>query len=442
MRPQDKGFGVPAMVLPAHIAMSCDTAEQARDLMLTIPKSMGVIRHFEDVDGRGYVVESTAAKAMYRKAGDFGERDYLLETNHWIMPGMADTKSPTKGPGSSEFRYLTVEKYVKEMHGKLDVKAFIDILSSEDIWDGSNWRYNERWSDKVVSGRQLACHIAVPEERTAYICTGDARGIRPEGAPFGTGQFVKYTLTPDAASFTKKAGVYALEAITSASRKLSDAGYLMEKGSFPAAESLALNGRLNDAKVAYWIGLGRNVEAEQARLAGRPDEALALYGEAATAFSVAQAYALDVKDSVEGRASRATGSGLALSTPADASGTLEMSVGETKVLVDGISRTVSAAPSVVDGAVLIPLRSLAEAFGAALEWNPAEGRASYTDGSRTVRFWVDRACVEINGVPNFLVPVPRLIGGRFVVPLSVLARAVGFKATWNEGSGRITINRW
>ena len=299
VRDQDKAFGVPAFVLPAFAVTKYDTAEEARDFLLEVPKSMGVIRMLTDAEGGKYVIESTADLAFYREPGDFGEDDYLMVTNHWIMPEMDATKWPVPGPGSSQFRYLTIEKLARDNHGSIDLDTLKEILGVEDYWDGSKWHYNMRFSPLIVCGRQLTAQIAIPEDLTAYILTGDSHAIRPDGAPFSTGQYVKYTLTEDVPSFNAMVKGYALDALTLASRELNDAGYLLGRGVLPTATNLALNGWLNDAKLAYWAGLEKTIEAEKAGFAGNKNASLAAYAEASTYFSKAQAYALKAADAVK-----------------------------------------------------------------------------------------------------------------------------------------------
>ncbi len=286
IRPEDKGYGLPAMVIAGYIAMTCNTWEEARDFMLNATVSMGVARHFEDIGGGGCVVESTADKAMARYAGDFGENNYLIDTNHWVMPEMSDTKWPSPGPGSSEYRYMTIEKYLQDQYGNLDVNAFMDILGeSERYWDGSEWQYVDGWAGNTLNALGSpgigthTCQVAVPADKTVYLRMGDATGLWGTLAPYLTGEFVKLVLEDSPASVTATAASSAQNDLWMASQAIV------------GSTNLDLVDKLNEAKEAYWQGLA--YQAEAALQTG--DEALRSYSKAATNLCKSQAYALQVQ---------------------------------------------------------------------------------------------------------------------------------------------------
>lgn len=283
-RPEDHDYGLPTFVIAPHISMSCDTAEEARDLLLPMSKAEGIYRHFVDVNGDAYAVESTSALVEVREPGDFGEQDYLITTNHWIIPEMAVSKFDIPRPGSSEYRYMTAEKLLQEGHGDLDLSSFMDVLGSVDYWDGKHWHYDAEWSGIVIDnyfgpGGTTTSQIAVPADKTVYIRTGDGDGDWGTGAPFLTGEFVKLTLEGSPASVTATAAATAVENLCLAAQALDE------------SPSLALSDKLNQAKVVYWEGLAYEAEAG---LAEDQDTALELYGKATTCFCKAQAYALQV----------------------------------------------------------------------------------------------------------------------------------------------------
>jgi hypothetical protein len=285
VRPEDKGYGLPAMLIPGHIAMTYGTWEEARDFMLNATISMGVVRHFEDIEGAGCVVESTAAKATVRYAGDFGENDYLIDTNHWLIEAMKDTKWPIPRPGSSEYRYMTVEKSVRDQHGSLDVEAFMKILGdSKRYWDGKAWQCPEGWTGNTVNcvspvTGTHATQIAVPAERTVYVRTGDATSLWGTLAPGHTAEFVKLVLEDSPAGVTATAGKTAQQDLWHAAQTLVD------------STNLNLIRMLDRAKIQYWQGLAYQADGANETA----DQALMSYSQAASCFCKAQAHARQVR---------------------------------------------------------------------------------------------------------------------------------------------------
>lgn len=280
-RPQDKGYGLPAMLIPGYIAMTCDTWEEARDFMLNATRSMGVARHFQDSDGGGCVVESTADKAVVRYAGDFGEKSYLIDTNHWLTDDMKETKWPIPRPGNSEYRYMTIEKFLQDHDGRLDASSFMEVLGIGDrFWDGTSWQEPEGWTKNTVNCLSVklgthASHVAVPADRTVYIRTGDATGLWGALAPGATGEFVKLVLEKSPEAMVASAIDEAQQALWRASERVSTSG------------RPGLMRRLNMAKRMYWRAQSLRVKAANQ---GR-DEALASLGRAASCACKAQAHA-------------------------------------------------------------------------------------------------------------------------------------------------------
>jgi len=280
IRPQDKGYGLPAMLIPGYIAMTCSTWEEARDFMLKSTISMGVVRHFQDTGGGGCVVESTADKSAVRYSGDFGEKDYLIDTNHWLTSEMEDTKWPMPRPGNSEYRYMSVEKFLQDNHGNLDVSSFMEILGIGDrFWDGKEWQVPEGWSKNTVNclSEKFGTHasqIAVPADKTVYIRTGDATGMWGTLAPNESGEFVTLALNDNPEAIVAAAIQAAQQDLWRASEKVFESG------------DIALMDKLNRVKKAYWRAQGYFVKASNQG----GDDCLATLGKAASQACKAQAY--------------------------------------------------------------------------------------------------------------------------------------------------------
>jgi hypothetical protein len=253
--------------------------------MLKATISMGVVRHFEDQDGGGCIVESTAALRQVRYAGDFGEGDYLIDIQHWLKPEMAPSKWP-KPNMSSKYRYRTLEKFIRDHYGKLDVEAVMGIMGEHGkYWDGEQWQHVDGWSNPNTIDRLIkpfgthTGHIAVPEEKTVYLRTGGSTALWGTLAPNLSGEFVKLVLEDNPAAVTATAESTARHELWVASKALMD------------STNLPLIEKLNEAKIYYWHGLAYRAQA--ANQTG--DKALKSYSKASSCFCKTQAYARQVK---------------------------------------------------------------------------------------------------------------------------------------------------
>lgn len=302
-RPEDIGFGLTDFILGPYLAMTCATADQAKDLVLSTERTNGINCLIADKDGKAYVIEATAALAKARSAGDFGERDYLVVTNHFINPALKPAQKPWEPKEyypSSWYRYLTAQKYLEDGFGKVDAAAAMGIMASTDYWDGQTWQRDAGWTGNTVNrfsagGPTLASIVAIPAEKTVYLCTGNPGTIAwGGGAPGQTGQYVKLQLADSPRASADAAGKAAFGELLSVARSIT----ALENRSSAPVELLTVRGELDRVREQYWQGVRYLVRAG---LAGDQVAALALAGKAATAFNQAQAGAKYLRDMLSKR---------------------------------------------------------------------------------------------------------------------------------------------
>ncbi|MEM4983298.1 MAG: C45 family autoproteolytic acyltransferase/hydrolase [Candidatus Bathyarchaeia archaeon] len=287
-RREDIGYGITDFIVGPYVAMTCSTADEAKDVILSVPATNGINHLIVDVWGNAYVIEATAALKAVRKPGAFGEKDYIIAINHFINSTMMPSQVPWDPKlyyPSSWFRYLTAEKYIKDSHGKIDVQTVMDIMSSTNYWNGSTWIRNAGWTGNTINrfgstSATLHSKVAVPVDKVLYVCAGNPK--YPEWgrlSPDQTGQYVKVYLKDSPLTTTKALCDEAL-------RELFSAAQAVEKLS-PSNDwsRVLLNDVLDEAKALYWEGMRKMALAE---LEDEKVEALKLYGEASTSFARAQ----------------------------------------------------------------------------------------------------------------------------------------------------------
>jgi uncharacterized secreted protein with C-terminal beta-propeller domain len=113
-------------------------------------------------------------------------------------------------------------------------------------------------------------------------------------------------------------------------------------------------------------------------------------------------------------------------------------VGSTQALVNNIEKQVDkesedVRPFVKDGRTLVPVRFVAESFGAKVSWNEKTSAIDLSIGGRTVNMEVGKAIMEIDGKKVSLDVSPEIAGDRTYIPLRKLAEAIGKEVFYDRG---------
>lgn len=85
-----------------------------------------------------------------------------------------------------------------------------------------------------------------------------------------------------------------------------------------------------------------------------------------------------------------------------------------------------------DGAVLAPIRRVAEAFGAGVVWDSADGKITLTDNNTRVVLQIGNINAEVNGIETPLVAAPRFSDSwTAMAPIEFIADAFDFDISYN-----------
>lgn len=124
---------------------------------------------------------------------------------------------------------------------------------------------------------------------------------------------------------------------------------------------------------------------------------------------------------------------------------IRLQIGNLMAVVNDETVMLDLAPFIENGRTLVPLRFVAETFGAEVGWDPVEERITITLGDKVVVLWVGKKEALINGeryyldVPPKVIEIPEIGGGRTVVPLRFVSEAFGAKVEWDPELQIITI---
>lgn len=93
------------------------------------------------------------------------------------------------------------------------------------------------------------------------------------------------------------------------------------------------------------------------------------------------------------------------------------------------------------GRLLLPLRPLAEALGAALTWDRERGRVELALGEKKVELRINDTRAYVGGELYTLDVPARLHGGRTMVPVRFVSEALGLRVTWDGAVGAALLTK-
>lgn len=130
-------------------------------------------------------------------------------------------------------------------------------------------------------------------------------------------------------------------------------------------------------------------------------------------------------------------------TPANAAmTTVWMKLNSKELKINNKTTMMDTAPVVRNNTTYIPLRYLAEGIGAKVAWNKAAGQVTVMAGKDTMKFWVGKNTVDVNGKTQTLEATSMVNGdGRTLVPLRSITELLGWDVKWNESTGAITLTK-
>jgi len=131
--------------------------------------------------------------------------------------------------------------------------------------------------------------------------------------------------------------------------------------------------------------------------------------------------------------------------PAQPSTTIKFYINSTAYYVNNTAKTMDAAPVIMESRTLLPIRYVAEALGASVDWKPDEQKVTITFGGKTVELWIGQNSAKVDGNYKLIDPdnpsvVPIIIPpGRTMLPLRFIAENLGCKVDWNDTLKEVTV---
>lgn len=110
------------------------------------------------------------------------------------------------------------------------------------------------------------------------------------------------------------------------------------------------------------------------------------------------------------------------------------------VHVDGNYVSTDVKPYISNGRTYLPLRAAAEAMGASVSWDPYSSTATVSNGTTVIRCTVGSTVYTVNGVPQYANAAPQIVSGRTMLPIRPIAEALGGTLSWNPQTADAAID--
>lgn len=107
--------------------------------------------------------------------------------------------------------------------------------------------------------------------------------------------------------------------------------------------------------------------------------------------------------------------------------------------IDGIMQTSPQPPVGINGRVFVPLRSVVEALGAQVNWQPSTQTATVTKENIVIVFKINEIAAVANGFEVKLDQPPQIINGITMVPVRFLVEALGAGVEWDNATSTVNI---
>ena len=117
--------------------------------------------------------------------------------------------------------------------------------------------------------------------------------------------------------------------------------------------------------------------------------------------------------------------------------------GDISVTLNGEVLTFDVPPQLIDNRTMVPLRKIFEAMGAIVDWNNDTRTVTATKGDERVIATIDSKNVYISGETKTLDVPPMVVNDRTLVPVRFVAEAFGANVNWDEGTRTVVIGtKW
>lgn len=120
---------------------------------------------------------------------------------------------------------------------------------------------------------------------------------------------------------------------------------------------------------------------------------------------------------------------------------LALTLDSTTAMRDNTAVALEVPPLSRGGRMMLPIRFVAEAFGAAVGWDAATATATVATADTVITVRIDASEICVNGCAAPLDSAAFLADGRAYLPVRAIADALGATVSWDDGTGTATLTK-
>lgn len=98
-------------------------------------------------------------------------------------------------------------------------------------------------------------------------------------------------------------------------------------------------------------------------------------------------------------------------------------------------------PQIINGRTMVPVRTIFEALGASVNWNNSTKEITGKTNDTTVIMKLNSTNVNVNGFTRIMDCAPSVINGRTLTPAKYVAEILGYNVNWDNSSRTVTITK-
>jgi hypothetical protein len=118
---------------------------------------------------------------------------------------------------------------------------------------------------------------------------------------------------------------------------------------------------------------------------------------------------------------------------------IRMQIGKLDALVNAESKRLTSAPVIKNGSTLVPLRFIAETLGITPSWDAVFSIVDMNVGGHQVRLQIGVRFAGVDGKRVSLDAAPVIIGGVTMVPLRFVSETMGANVMWDAATRTVTV---
>ncbi|TVY11706.1 AMIN domain-containing protein [Paenibacillus cremeus] len=107
-------------------------------------------------------------------------------------------------------------------------------------------------------------------------------------------------------------------------------------------------------------------------------------------------------------------------------------VPQIQLFMNGKPLLTEVAPQIVNNTTIVPVRVIAESVGSKVTWDSKAKKVTVDKDSTSIQLFIDKTSAMVNNKSYTLEAAPSIINGNTMLPLRFVSEQLGVKVTWDE----------